>query len=163
MWGILKIFRTYFMFGVSSKKSIKYTEKRAFQFILGMPLKKNSSRKSLGEWLSHNFNTILYKAHGIIIPQNINLKKKFSWVFQEKCYEGFSDILSHLHIIQYLTDFELINVPKAIIGASLIDQLVKNLPAVWENLVRFLCWEDTLKKGWATQSSKLGLPLWLRW
>ena len=47
--------------------------------------------------------------------------------------------------------------------ASLVAQVVKNLPAVWENLVRFLCWEDTLKKGWATQSSKLGLPLWLRW
>ena len=68
-------------------------------------------------------------------------------MFQEKFYEGFSDILSHLHNIQYLTDFELINVPKAIIGASLIAQLVKNLPAVWETLVRFLGWEDTLKKG----------------
>ena len=40
MWGILKIFLTYFMFGVSSNKIVKYTEKRAFQFILGMPLKK---------------------------------------------------------------------------------------------------------------------------
>ena len=36
----LKIFLTYFMFGVSSNKIIKYTEKRAFQFILGKPLKK---------------------------------------------------------------------------------------------------------------------------
>ena len=32
-----------FMFGVSSNKIIKYTEKRAFQFILGMPLKKKKS------------------------------------------------------------------------------------------------------------------------
>ena len=31
--------------------------------------------------------------------------------------------------------------------ASLIAQLVKNLPAVQETLVRFLGWEDLLKKG----------------
>ena len=31
--------------------------------------------------------------------------------------------------------------------ASLIAQLVKNLPAMQENLVRFLGWEDPLEKG----------------
>ena len=31
--------------------------------------------------------------------------------------------------------------------ASLIVQLVKNLPAVLETLVRFLGWEDPLEKG----------------
>ena len=31
--------------------------------------------------------------------------------------------------------------------ASLIAQLVKNLPAVQETLVRFLGWEDPLEKG----------------
>ena len=30
-----------------------------------------------------------------------------------------------------------------------------------ETLVRFLGWEDQLEKGWATDSSILGLPLWL--
>ena len=39
------------------------------------------------------------------------------------------------------------------IGASLIGQLVKNLPAVQETLVRFLGWEDPLEKGTATHSS----------
>ena len=33
------------------------------------------------------------------------------------------------------------------IGASLIAQLVKNLPAMQETLVRFLGWEDPLEKG----------------
>ena len=47
--------------------------------------------------------------------------------------------------------------------ASLIAQLVKNLPAVQETLVQFLGWEDPLEKGQATQSSILGLPLWLSW
>ena len=48
-------------------------------------------------------------------------------------------------------------------GASLISQLVKNLPAMQETPVRFLDWKDPLEKGWATHSSILGLPLWLSW
>ena len=39
--------------------------------------------------------------------------------------------------------------------ASLVAQLVKNLPAMWETWVRFLGWEDPLKKGKATHSSIL--------
>ena len=34
-------------------------------------------------------------------------------------------------------------------------QLVKNLPAMWENWVRPLGWEDPLEKGKATHSSIL--------
>ena len=50
-----------------------------------------------------------------------------------------------------------------LLGASLIAQLVKNLPVMQETLVRFLAWEDPLEKGWATHSSVLGLPLWFSW
>ena len=39
--------------------------------------------------------------------------------------------------------------------ASLVAQLVKNLPAMWETLVRFLGQEDPLEKEMATQSSIL--------
>ena len=39
--------------------------------------------------------------------------------------------------------------------ASLIAQLVKNLPAVQEIRVRFLGWEDPLEKEMATHSSML--------
>ena len=39
--------------------------------------------------------------------------------------------------------------------ASLIAQLVKNLPAMQETLVQFLSWEDPLEKGKATHSSIL--------
>ena len=39
--------------------------------------------------------------------------------------------------------------------ASLVAQLVKNLPAVWEIWVQSLCWEDPLKEGTATHSSIL--------
>ena len=39
--------------------------------------------------------------------------------------------------------------------ASLVAQLVKNLPAMWETWVRFLGWEDPLEKGTATRPSIL--------
>ena len=42
--------------------------------------------------------------------------------------------------------------------ASLIAQLVKNLPAMQETLVRFLGWEDPLEKGQATHPIFLGFP-----
>ena len=38
---------------------------------------------------------------------------------------------------------------------SLVAQLVKNLPAMWEPWVRSLGWEDPLEKGTATHSSIL--------
>ena len=39
--------------------------------------------------------------------------------------------------------------------ASLVAQLVKNLPAMWETWVQSLGWEDPLEKGKATHSSVL--------
>jgi len=39
--------------------------------------------------------------------------------------------------------------------ASLVAQLVKNLPAMWETWVRSVSWEDLLEKGIATHSSIL--------
>ena len=38
---------------------------------------------------------------------------------------------------------------------SLVTQLVKNLPAMWETWVQSLGWEDPLEKGKATHSSIL--------
>ena len=40
-------------------------------------------------------------------------------------------------------------------GASLVAQLVKNLPAMEETQVQFLGWEDPLEKEMATHSSIL--------
>ena len=50
---------------------------------------------------------------------------------------------------------EGISYPPQYSWVSLVAQLVKNLPAVWETWVRSLGWEDPLKKGKATQSSIL--------
>ena len=41
------------------------------------------------------------------------------------------------------------------VGASLVAQTVKNLPAVWETQVQSLGWEDPLQKRMATHSSIL--------
>ena len=40
-------------------------------------------------------------------------------------------------------------------GASLVAQLVKNLPAMQETWIRSLSWEDPLEKGKATHYSIL--------
>ena len=40
-------------------------------------------------------------------------------------------------------------------GCSLVAQLVKNTPAMWETWVQSLGWEDPLEKGKATYSSIL--------
>ena len=40
-------------------------------------------------------------------------------------------------------------------GASLVAQLVKNPPKMWETWVQSLDWEDPLRKGKATRSSIL--------
>ena len=41
------------------------------------------------------------------------------------------------------------------IRASLVAQMVKNLPAMWETWVGSLVWEDPLEEGMATHSSIL--------
>ena len=40
-------------------------------------------------------------------------------------------------------------------GASVVAQMVKNLPAIWETQVQPLGWEDPLEKGMTTHSSIL--------
>ena len=46
-------------------------------------------------------------------------------------------------------------------GASLVAQLVKNLPATKDTWAPSLGWEDPLEKGTATYSNILGLPSWI--
>ena len=50
---------------------------------------------------------------------------------------------------------EEIGYPLQYSWASLVAQLIKNPPAVWETWVPSLCWEDPLEKGKATHSSIL--------
>ena len=48
---------------------------------------------------------------------------------------------------------------KYILMASLVAQMVKNLPAIQETLVQSLVWEDHLEKEMATHSSVLAWRL----
>ena len=50
---------------------------------------------------------------------------------------------------------EAIGYPLQYSWASLVAQLVKNPPAVWESWVRSLGWEDPLEKGKVTHSKIL--------
>ena len=50
---------------------------------------------------------------------------------------------------------DVLKVGSPIFWASLIAQLVKNLPVMQETWVRFLAWEDPLQKEMATHSSIL--------
>ena len=61
--------------------------------------------------------------------------------------------LSFTYPSPFSLSFVLLAVPP--IFASLVGQLVKNLPAVWETWVLSLGWEDPLEKGKATHSSIL--------
>ena len=54
-----------------------------------------------------------------------------------------------------VTNLSLIYSMLLLYWASLIAQLVKNPPAMWETWVKSLGWEDPLKKGTATHSSIL--------
>ena len=53
------------------------------------------------------------------------------------------------------TSGERIGYPFQYSWASLLAQMVKNLPAMRETWVRFLGWEDPLEEGMATHSSIL--------
>ena len=48
---------------------------------------------------------------------------------------------------------------KTLIGASLVAQMVKNPPAMWDTRVQSLGWEDLLEKGKATHSSTVALRI----
>ena len=71
-----------------------------------------------------------------------------------------------MHLISSFLEFQhipkampssapLIGVSHATSGASLVAQLVKNPPAMWETWVPSLGWEDPLEKGKAAHSSTL--------
>jgi len=62
------------------------------------------------------------------------------------------DLRLNITIIEVNQRFEC---SQAFHGASLVAQLVKNLPAMWEIWVRSLGWEDPLEKGKVTYSSIL--------
>ena len=62
---------------------------------------------------------------------------------------------AHTGISRCLLCFKKMILPNLLYGASLVVQLVKNLPTVQETQIRSLGLEDSLEKGMATHSSIL--------
>ena len=54
-----------------------------------------------------------------------------------------------------MTNFHFFTFPSLVYWASLVAQMVKNLPAMWEAWVQSLGWEHPLEKEAATHSSIL--------
>ena len=67
------------------------------------------------------------------------------WTFVSKVMSLLFNTLSRF-VTAFLPRFSL---------ASLVAQMLKHLPAMWETWVRYLGWEDPLEKKMATHSSIL--------
>ena len=91
--------------------------------------------------------TKIIHAHIYIILQ---LANAFNWPFLSShlssllCISHLRAKVKHKNTIMSLHEY-----------TSLVAQLVKNPPAMWETWVWYLGWEDPLEKGKATQSSIL--------
>ena len=59
------------------------------------------------------------------------------------------------HSCAHTQDLEGLGYPPQYSPASLVAQLVKNPPAMWETWIRSLGWEDSLERGKAAHSSIL--------
>ena len=70
----------------------------------------------------------------------------------------YMTILMEVHLDLRISHF----INYSITLASLVAQMVKNLPAMQETWARSLGWEDPMEKDEVTYSSILGLPWWLR-
>ena len=74
------------------------------------------------------------------------------WIYGNGTSVVLETVLAHGAVYLYFPRSYSI---EAILWASPIAQLVKNLPAMQETWVRFLGWEDALEKEMATHSSIL--------
>ena len=72
----------------------------------------------------------------------------------QSCCSGAWTFFQWSSTLLYRVETQL-RLSQGFMGASLVPQLVKNLPATQETLVWSLGWEDPLKEGMATNSSVL--------
>ena len=90
---------------------------------------------------------------------NVNETGPLPWRLSQVCEEERHGLKTEWKV--WLRDTAL---PRAEFPwASLVAQMVKNLPEMQETPVQSLGQEDPLEKDMATHSSTLGLPLWLSW
>ena len=70
-------------------------------------------------------------------------------------YFLFGEISAYVFYHFLIELFDFVTLEFLSVRASVVAQLVKNLPALWETWVRSLGWGDPLEKGKATHSSIL--------
>ena len=82
---------------------------------------------------------------------------EFQWIFDAAltAYSELKPLRSFLPTQTLITWLFGHNYRTRTVGTSLVAQLVKNLPAMWEAWVWSLGWEDSPEKGKATHSSIL--------
>ena len=85
-------------------------------------------------------------------PLTLAISCQMSYITGEK--KTFSKIYISPHFFMFIF-VHVKNSFKYQMWASLVVQLVKNLPAMWETWVQSLDWEDALEEGMATHSSFL--------
>ena len=69
-------------------------------------------------------------------------------------------VITHTHVYSFSDSFSLLGIE----WASLVAQMVKNPPSMWETWVQSLGLEDPLEKGTATHSSILAWRIpWTVW
>ena len=109
------------------------------------------SKKS---WNHYGFLLSLFPWYFLSFPVNYVLFKDFPHmsVGQESAYNAKDPGLIPE---SGWSSGEGIGYPLQYSWVSLVAQLVKNPPAMWETWVRSLSWEDPLEKGMATHSSIL--------
>ena len=110
-------------------------------------------------WISHEYTYIPLPlnpfSHPSLSPHQVITD------LNSVCYTSTSCELSVLHMVMYIVDVQYcINFCCTVelilfCRTSLVAQLVKNPPAVWETWVQTLIWEDPLVKGKATHSTVL--------
>ena len=78
---------------------------------------------------------------------------KTLWTYNQCCWFVYVKVVK---LVKFMLCIFLL-----VVWASLVAQMVKNLPAMWETWVRFLGLEDPLEEGMATHSNILGwrIPL----
>ena len=134
--------------GLKSKPKEIHLNKKIKPRQTGSPKKKdNKTPKGLGS----NIKT----AKESVYLKRINTYYVF-WKTQKKNYQKTQKTKPQLPVGHLQKSI-------CILGASLVVQLVKNLPEMQETPVQFLGWKDPLWKGQATHSSIHGLSWWLRW
>ena len=100
-------------------------------------------------WIFSTILWIVFSLYDYIIYNHLKSFPGSSAAEESSCNTGDPGLIPGLG----RSPGEGIGYPLQYLGASLVAQMVKNLPAMWETWVWSLGWQDPLEKGMATHSN----------